>query len=222
MLGADLRIRRFTGLAEKLFKLIPADIGRPITDINMPLEIPSLEKLIVEVFESLTVKDLEVQDKTGHWWSVRIRPYKTTEHKIDGAVIVLVDIDAMKRGMHQLNHARQLAENILNTVREPLLVLDKDLKVSSANQAFFRTFKVSPDETLARRIYDLGNHQWDIPKLRKLLEEILPKNSSFSDFEVEHDFHRVGRKKVLLNARKIENENSQMILLAIEEMKDGS
>jgi nitrogen-specific signal transduction histidine kinase len=107
-------------------------------------------------------------------------------------------------------------------VREPLLVLDKDLKVSSANQAFFRTFKVSPDETLARRIYDLGNHQWDIPSLRKLLEEILPRNSSFSDFEVEHEFQRIGRKKMLVNARKVENDNSQMILLAMEEMKDGS
>ena len=96
ILGADLRIRRFTAMAEKMFKLIPGDIGRPITDIALPLDIPALDKQVLEVFDSLTPKDIEVQDRDNHWWSVRIRPYKTTDHKIDGAVIAVVDIDAIK------------------------------------------------------------------------------------------------------------------------------
>lgn len=96
ILGADLKIRRFTAMAEKLFKLIPGDIGRPITDIALPMQIPHLDKQVLDVFESLTPKDIEVQDKDGHWWSVRIRPYKTTDHKIDGAVIAMLDIDAIK------------------------------------------------------------------------------------------------------------------------------
>jgi two-component system CheB/CheR fusion protein len=96
ILGADLRIRRFTAMAEKLFKLIPGDIGRPITDIAMPMEIPNFDKQVLDVFDSLTPKDIEVQDKSGHWWSVRIRPYKTTDHKIDGAVIAMLDIDSIK------------------------------------------------------------------------------------------------------------------------------
>jgi two-component system, chemotaxis family, CheB/CheR fusion protein len=96
ILGADLKIRRFTAMAEKMFKLIPGDIGRPITDIALPLDIPALDKQVLDVFDSLTPKDIEVQDKQKHWWSVRIRPYKTTDHKIDGAVIALLDINAIK------------------------------------------------------------------------------------------------------------------------------
>ena len=96
ILSADLKIRRFTAMAEKMFKLIPGDIGRPITDIALPLDIPALDKQVLDVFDSLTPRDIEVQDKQGHWWSVRIRPYKTTDHKIDGAVIALLDIHAIK------------------------------------------------------------------------------------------------------------------------------
>lgn len=99
ILDAGLKIRRFTAMAEKMFKLIPGDIGRPITDIALPLDIPELDKQVLEVFDSLTPKDIEAQDKEGHWWSVRIRPYKTTDYKIDGAVIVLLDIDAIKTGV---------------------------------------------------------------------------------------------------------------------------
>ncbi|HTR41678.1 MAG TPA: CheR family methyltransferase, partial [Pseudomonadales bacterium] len=98
ILSADLKIRRFTAMAEKMFKLIPGDIGRPITDIALPLDIPSLDKQVLDVFDSLTPKDIEVKDKQDHWWSVRIRPYKTTDHKIDGAVIALLDINAIKAG----------------------------------------------------------------------------------------------------------------------------
>ncbi len=97
ILSADLKIRRFTAMAEKMFKLIPGDIGRPITDIALPLDIPALDKQVLDVFESLTPKDIAAQDKQGHWWSVRIRAYKTTDHKIDGAVIALLDIDAIKK-----------------------------------------------------------------------------------------------------------------------------
>src|SRR5579871_1262359 len=86
------------------------------------------------------------------------------------------------------------ADSIVDTVREPLLVLSADLRVRKANRSFFRTFKVSPEETVGQRIYDLGNQQWDIPLLRKLLEEVLPENTAFDDFEVDHVFPAIGRK----------------------------
>jgi two-component system CheB/CheR fusion protein len=220
ILGPDLRIRRFTIAAEKMFKLIPGDIGRPLTDINAPLEIPELEKLVSEVLETLAPKDLELQDKNGHWWSTRIRAYKTTDHKIDGAVIALVNIDLIKAGMERIEQARGFAEAVVNTVREPLLVLDNDLIVRSANQFFYQTFKVNADDTIGRRIYELGGQQWDIPKLRTLLEEILRRDNSFNDFEVEHTFPRIGKKKMLLNARRLvfNGEGGQMILLAMEDI----
>jgi two-component system, chemotaxis family, CheB/CheR fusion protein len=220
ILTADLRIRRFTTMAEKLFKLIPGDVGRPITDINTPLDIPDLDKQVHEVLESLAPKDLELRDKNGRWWSVRIRAYKTMEHKIDGAVIALMDIDALKLGMQKITQSRDFAEAIVNTVREPLLVLDDKLSVKLANPKFYRMFKVKPEDTVGRRIYDLGNGQWDIPKLRSLFEDILTVNGNFNDFEVVHQFPGIGKKKMLLNARrlKLDDTDGEMILLAIEEV----
>ena len=111
-------------------------------------------------------------------------------------------------------------EAIVETVREPLIVLDSDLRVSSANRSFYKAFKVTSEETIGKLIYDLGNRQWDIPGLRTLLEDILPKNNKFEDYEVEHIFSNIGHKVMLLNARRIaqRKKGPQMILLAIEDI----
>jgi len=116
----------------------------------------------------------------------------------------------------------EIHNSILGSIREPLIVLDQDLKVVTANDAFYRTFDVSPDETKDVLIYELGSRQWNIPKLRELLEEILPQNTSFHDFEVEHDFETIGRKIMHLNARRVHGEDNQTqwILLAIEDVTE--
>ena len=97
----------------------------------------------------------------------------------------------------------EIHNNILGSIREPLILLDSGLKVVTANPSFYRTFNVKPAETEGLVIYDLGNRQWDIPDLRKLLEDILPQNTSFHDFEVKHDFETIGYKIMHLNARRI-------------------
>jgi PAS domain S-box-containing protein/putative nucleotidyltransferase with HDIG domain len=114
------------------------------------------------------------------------------------------------------------AESIVETVRGPLLILDGDLKILSANRNFYRTFQVIPTETIGCFIYDLGNKQWDIPKLRELLEEVLPEKETFDDFEVDHNFQDIGHKIVLLNARQIYRKDigAKMILLAIEDITE--
>ena len=119
-----------------------------------------------------------------------------------------------------LREALDYAQSVVETVREPLLVLTGDLKVVSANKSFYQTFQVNPQETEGRFIYDLGNRQWDIPKLRKLLEEIIPENTIFEGFEVDHFFPAIGRKTMLLNARRIEQKGKRahLILLAIEDI----
>jgi len=119
-----------------------------------------------------------------------------------------------------LGRSRQYAEHIVNTVREPLIALDQDLRVVSASRSFYEVFKVDSAETVGRCIYDLGNKQWDIPGLRELLETILPEKTSFGDYEVEHDFAAIGRRVMLLNARRIEQEpgRERIILLAIEDI----
>ncbi len=112
------------------------------------------------------------------------------------------------------------AEIIFNTVREPLLVLDKELRVVKASRSFFDFFKVTSDETIGTLLYDLGNHQWNIPKLRDLLETILPEKTTFNNYEVEHEFPAIGKRTILLNARQIERAagNEKIILLAIEDI----
>jgi diguanylate cyclase (GGDEF)-like protein/PAS domain S-box-containing protein len=122
----------------------------------------------------------------------------------------------------EIQDAREYAENIVETVREPLVVLNSDLKILTANQSFYDTFKVTPEETIGNFIYDLGNRQWDIPKLRVLFEEILPHDTVLNGYEVEHDFIDIGRKIILLNARQIFRKEigSNIILLAMEDITE--
>jgi signal transduction histidine kinase/DNA-binding response OmpR family regulator len=113
------------------------------------------------------------------------------------------------------------AQDIVNTVREPLLMLDEALRVRSANRAFYQTFQVSPGETEDRLIYELGNGQWDIPDLRTLLEDIVPRSSAFNDFELEHDFPAIGRRVMLLNARKLKaGRHGELLVLAMEDVTE--
>jgi PAS domain S-box-containing protein len=114
---------------------------------------------------------------------------------------------------------QEYAQNIVDTVREPLLILDATLRVRSANRAFYQTFHVSPGETEGRLIYELGNGQWDIPDLRTLLEEIVPKSSVFDDFELDHTFPMIGRRVMLLNARKLQaGQHGELLVLAMEDV----
>jgi PAS domain S-box-containing protein len=118
------------------------------------------------------------------------------------------------------DEAREYAESIINTVHEPLIALDKDLRVITASLSFYEVFKVKPEQTVGQLIYDLGNKQWDIPKLRELLETILPQKATFNNYEVEHDFTAIGKRIMLLNARQIQRESGtrRIILLAIEDI----
>src|SRR5262249_42885295 len=106
MLDSQFRIRRFTSAAEKLLNLIPADVGRPIGDLKLNLDYPDLERLIAEVIDTVTVREVETLDSAGRWNSLRVRPYKTLENKIDGAVVTLVDIDVLKKTEREIEAAR--------------------------------------------------------------------------------------------------------------------
>ncbi|KAF3886859.1 MULTISPECIES: chemotaxis protein CheB [Nostocales] len=221
MLGADLQIRQFTPAMEGIFNLISTDIGRPLSDITHKLNVPNLEQQILEVIRTLNLKAQEIQDRDGHWYHLRIRPYRTIDNKIDGAVVVLIDIDDLKRSNAQLMEARDYADAIVETVWEPLIVLNAELRIITANRSFYETFQVLPVQTEQQLIFQLGNGQWDIPQLRSQLEEILASNAQFQDFEVEHDFERIGRKIMRLKARKMPKiDSTQMILLAIEDITE--
>ncbi|MEH2041360.1 chemotaxis protein CheB [Nostoc sp.] len=221
ILTSDLRVRRFTPMAQRLFNLIPADAGRPLSDIRANLDVPELETLILEVLDTLSIKELEVQTLGGHWYNLRIRPYRTTENQIDGVVLVLIDIDVLKRSAATLEQARNYAEAIVETVQVPLIVLDSDFRVNKANRSFYETFQVSPSETAQSLIFELGNGQWNLPGLRSLLEDILANDTSIQNLEIEHRFEQIGQKTMLLNGWKIiQQGEAHRILLTIEDISD--
>jgi len=215
MVGRDLRIRRFTRAIEPMLNLIASDVGRSITDLQPRMELPDLRRLLLDAMEGGNRSPRDIRDPHGRWYSVRILPSVGPSGKIDGAVLMLIDIDSAKRGL-------DFAEAIVETVREPLVILDQNLRVIKANKTFYETFQASREETEQRLIYDLGNGQWNIPKLRELLENVLPAHATFRDFEVTHEFEHVGRKVMLLNGSEIFNPSSQArtILLAIEDVTD--
>ncbi len=222
MLGSDLRIRRFTPSARKVLNLLPTDVGRPIGNIKPTVEVPDLEELLLDVIATVQVREREVRDRDGRWYQLRLHPYRTADNRIDGAVLVLTDTDALKRGEQDAQVARRYAETILRNAPIPLLILRGDLRVNTANEAFYRVFKVRPEETEGLWIYALGSGQWDIPKLRNLLEDILPQNSVFDDYEVTYQFPTIGRRTMRLNARRLERDagETSLILLAIEDVTE--
>ena len=221
-LGIDLRIRRFTPAAGTVLNLLPADVGRSIGDIKPPVEVPDLETLLGKVIETVRVTEREVRDRDGRWYQLRLHPYLSADHRIDGAVIVLFDIDEAKIAQGRLEESADYARAIVQTVREPLLILDGDLRVKSANQSFYQNFQVTPEETENQFLYELGGREWDIPRLRTLLEDVLPRETTFHDFEVDHTFESIGRRRMLLNGRKIRGRSghSELILLAIDDITE--
>jgi len=139
------------------------------------------------------------------------------------AIIVLAmeDVTERRQAEADFRAIETYAQDIVDTVREPLLILDTTLRVQSGNRAFYHTFKVSKEETENRLIYELGNGQWDIPALRTLLEDIVPKSSVFSDFELEHDFPALGRRVMLLNARRLQaGHHGELLVLAMEDVTE--
>ncbi|HEX4772865.1 MAG TPA: chemotaxis protein CheB [Bryobacteraceae bacterium] len=222
MVDADLRVRRFNTAAGKLLELGPVDIGRPVGHIRGKIEIPRLEQQVKTVIDSLHPVSEELQDAEGRWHSLAIRPYRTTDDRIAGAVVTLQDIDPLKRGLKAAEEARDYAEGMIGTVREPLVVLDSDLRVQRATQAFYDTFLVKREETEGRFLYDLGNGEWNRPRLRELIGAALFRSEPFHDFEIEHDFPHIGRRVMRLNGRRIPFPQAQrkMLLLSIEDVTE--
>jgi two-component system CheB/CheR fusion protein len=222
MVDQESRVRRFNSAAEKLFELGPVDIGRPVRHLKGQVDTPNLERTIRAVSDSLHASEEEVQDNEGCWYLLTVRPYRTVDHRIDGAVITLQDIDPLKRSLKSAEEARDYAEGMIETVREPLVVLDADMRVLRATSAFYEMFLVTREESVGRFLYDLGNGQWNRPRLRELLGAALFHDRPFYDYEIEHDFPHIGSRSMRLNARRIplQDRESRRLLLAIEDVTE--
>jgi two-component system, chemotaxis family, CheB/CheR fusion protein len=223
-LDEHLVIRRFTREAANIYRLVATDVGRPLGDIKANIEGNDLQADALKVLETLAPCERELHTADGVYYLARIQPYRTLDNVIEGVVLTFTDITQRVEAKTVIEDAREFAENIVDTVREPLVVLDGSLKVVSASRSFYRDFRVAKKNTLGRPFYELGNRQWDIPALRGLLENILPHNQTLEDFEVEHDFPAIGPRKMRLNARRITSKagESKLILLAMEDVTDRS
>ncbi len=222
LLGRDLTIRRFSSQAEKQFHLHLTDLGRPIHGIRHNLDLPDLDAVVEGVIKHVREVEREVQAKDGRWYSLRIRPYLTLDNKVDGAVLVLVDIDASKRAEQEVTHARDFAEAVITTVRDPLLILDNELRVHKVNEAFLRIFKLSASEVLERTLAEIDLGRWDNPKLRALLRGIIPRRISFDNFEITQNSKSLGRRTFLLNGRLLAQDSGhrEKILLGIQDVTE--
>lgn len=218
LLSSELCLRRFTPAAAKLMNLLPSDVDRHLEEVRPNFDLPDLPGWVREAIDTITVIEREVQDRQGTWYSLRIRPYKTRDHRIDGAVVALLDIDVMKRAAAEIAEARDFADAIVETVQEPLLVLDAELRVERANRAFYDCFQVGPRETEGEVLYELGNRQWDVPAMRAALQSPLGDHRGVT-FEIEHDFPQIGRRTMEVNARRLRRngQGEERILLAIED-----
>jgi two-component system, chemotaxis family, CheB/CheR fusion protein len=215
ILGQDMRIRRFTPMAEKVLNVIPTDIGRPLSDLNINLKVEDLPRLMAEVMDSLTIRELEVQDSLGRWFSMRLRPYKTADNKIDGVVLTLIDIDEMKRTISALEEARDFSQAVVESTREPLAVLDAQLCIQVANDAFFRLFATSREHTRHRPVFDILHDRGRIGEFRSALEGIFPGGASLTAHEIEIELTPGRPSRLVIDARQIASGSRSYPLILV-------
>ena len=244
LLDKELRVVKASRSFYNFFRVTSGEtIGTLIYDLgNHQWDIPKLRELLETILpEKTSFDNYEVEHDFS---TIGKRIMLLNARQIEGAFgkekIILLAIDditerkKIEAGLEKTrkelamikisaDEASEFSENVINTVREPLLSLDQDLRVVSVSRSFYEFFKVKPEETVGQLIYDLGNHQWNIPKLRELLETILPQKASFDNYEVEHDFATIGKRIMLLNARQIQRTSKtkeRIILLAIEDITE--
>lgn len=216
MLNNDLLVRRFTPQAQNLLNLQPADVGRRVAEIRTNLRDVDLAEIAREVISSVAPREEEIQTNDGTWYLMRVRAFRTSGHLIAGAVFTFQDIDVLKRS---LDESRVYTSALIESAREAILSLDGRLRVIAANDAFYKMFLVTPEETEGKFVYDLGSGQWNILELRHLLENVLPEHLRVDDFEVRAAFPRIGDRVMSLNARRLESPlGKETILLAIEDV----
>ncbi len=222
MLDGDLRLRRISGPTVDVLHLSATDLGRQIRGLDLGFSGASLDQTADEVMRSRASKGVEVRNHNGRWYALRVTPYRTEGDVIAGVVATYIDIDVVKRSQESLRLSGDAAKAIVETVRDPLLVLDAELRVQTANRAFIRVFGLPQEIILGQHLYGLGDNAWDIPELRRLLDDILNGSAAMDGFEVTHDFARIGRRTMLLNARLLENgaKGARMIVLAIADITE--
>lgn len=219
ILGRDSHIRRFTPAAARLLNLIATDVGRPITDIKTNLRSPELITLVADVLEHLAPREQTVADVSGRWYQLTVRPYLTTERKVDGTVVTIVDNDQLHRSKTLLAEARDYAESIVDTVRDPLLVLDERRVVRSANRSFYRKFHTTREEIEGRPLEQLGEPRWAPPMLISAMDKLASRASEDARLEDTPSLF-AGRSMLVTGRPLLRGGQPPWMLLAFEDLTE--
>lgn len=220
-LDSEFRIRWFTPQTTKLFQIIPSDVNRPIGNFAQHFRDDALLSDARTVLESLSPIEKEVESDGGAHYLRRILPYRTGDNRIGGVVITFIDITQQRKALQATEQARRYAENIVVTIGYPLMVLDGDLRVRSANPSFYDVFKLTPDQVVGKPLYELGAGEWDIQQIRQALARGDDAQRELRDLlncEVEQEFSAIGKRVLALNARRI--HRTDLTLLAIEDLTE--
>lgn len=213
-LDSSLQIRRYTRDAAKVFRLVESDVGRPLADIKSDLPDDDVLIQAKAVLDSLVPGEREVRTAGGIWYLIRIQPYRTVDNAIDGVVLTFADISGRVE-MAAEREARELAEQIVDTVREPLLVLDGAMNVVSLNRSFCRSFRATREGALGKTLFEFNNRQWDFPQMRELLATHLPREERVDGISLDHDFPSIGRLNLSVNARYVGGKSGKSPLTVL-------
>ncbi len=217
MVDHDLRIRRVTPAAERLFNVRGADAGRPIGDIRLRLG-ENLDSLMRRVIATAHGEEMELLDREGRWNVLRVRPYRTRDNRIEGVVLTMLDIDELHRAQTAADQARELAESIVESVQVPLLVLKSDLRVRVANQAFLSAYGRRPADVEDRALDEIDEAQWSLPEFKRALTRLSNEETSSEELECLQDIPGAGRRTVLINAKRVRQQSEHQILIAVQDI----
>ena len=217
-LDREMRIVRFTPYMADLFNMRESDRGRLLSDLAHQLHYADLQDDARRVLDDLAPVDREVSSENGRWYMVRLQPYRASDDRIDGLVMTFIDITDRRAAEERIREMKALDEKIIDTVRNPMLILGEYLHIERANEAFYEMFADTRDDIRGKLIYEIDRGRWNTPRLRQLLEQILPDNNVMTDFELEYQGGETDPRSLLLNACRV--DHIQLILLAIEDVTE--
>ncbi len=219
MLSNDLHIRHFTPPTQRLMNLRTPDVGRPFSDIRLNLHIGDLEPVFNEVLETLTPREMEVQDRDGHWYLLRVRPYRTTENRIEGLVVVLLDIDQLRRSQQELSGARDFATSVIRSVPLPLAVVDTNLRIHAINDAFRELVGTGKEDLERRSITELARSVWGMDEpLRGHLEQLRKSADPGSSFEFLYRLKEGDARTLTVRGCALTPDGDRFLLVTLEDV----
>ncbi|TFZ64047.1 PAS domain-containing protein [Hymenobacter sp. UV11] len=224
-LDNELIIKRFTPPVARIISLLPGDVGRPLAHFTSSLRHEHLVRDVRQVLDRLTSLEISIQTLRGEWFTMRVLPYRSLDNYINGVVITFTDITRLKLLEARLQQAARFSESIADIVREPLLALDTDLRVYSANRSFAEAFQENPAELVGQPLAALGNGAWNQPALHQYLRALLDPPTpgpELDNLEIEADFPRLGRRRVRLYGRRLlhQGQPTGQLLLGVQEVSE--